>query len=75
MDPSHYYWRCVSDYCATHEYKHMFPTVAALVEERSAIVCSHLSSYSDSCAYYGVRIEWRSNVLCRKYIYFHLYFH
>ena len=67
VDPSRYFWRCVSDYCSTHDYKNTFETDDDLEAELTSILCSHLSSYSESCAYYGVRIEWRSNVLCRKY--------
>jgi hypothetical protein len=66
VDATRFYWRCVTEYCSTIEYSD-YNTEEELEDELESIVCTHLASYTGSCAYYDLPIEWRSNVLCRKY--------
>ena len=66
VDPSRYYWRCVSDMCSAFE-SHAFKTAEEQQTEADAVLCNHLYSYSDACAARDVRFDWRTNSLCRKY--------
>ena len=54
-----YFSSCVYDLCACND--------------KSACLCDILASYAKECAKAGMRLEWRSQTLCGKFICFLLF--
>ena len=57
----------MSDFCAANEYGR-FTSADELNAEIESIICTQLANYAGMCSLYGFTFEWRSNLLCRKYI-------
>ena len=51
--------RCVNDYCGSSG------------ADRTELICSTLQAFASDCSTHGVTVEWRSQSLCREYL-FHL---
>ena len=66
---SHYFYRCVNDYCGTLAYysnNNEERRKTQEVRDLEAVRCTTFAAYSKECANRQIILFWRTNSTCRK---------